>query len=313
MGYTYVIGTRPEAIKLAPLILELPGTVVLTGQHPTMAREALAQFGITPYTDLRGSGEIPTHQAIISQGDTRSVLDAATAAYTAGVPFIHIEAGLRSGDLSKPWPEEGYRRMVAQIASWHFCPTERAAGNLRAENVPGEVRVVGNTIIDALRLVNPPKSQSIDLLVTMHRREAIGEQMRSVMEQVASLGRRVVVMTHPNPSVAAIIAEHFPGAQAPLPYREFLSLLASARVVLTDSGGLQEECAYLGIPVLVTREATERQEGVEAGCARLVGFADIAAQVRRLDDPAEYRLMSEAACPYGDGFAAQRIRDALCA
>ena len=312
MGYVYIIGTRPEAIKLAPLILELPGTVVLTGQHPTMARDALASFGITADIDLEGSGDIPCEGTVIAQGDTRSVLDAATAAYVAGVPFAHVEAGLRSHDLARPWPEEGYRRMVGQIASYHFAPTPTAAANLAAESVPGSVHVTGNTVIDALRICDPlPAPDGPDVLVTMHRREALGDAMHAVLSAVAGTRRRVAVMSHPNPAVRAIVEQHFPDAIAPLPYREFLSLLASARVVLTDSGGLQEECAYLGIPALVCREVTERPEGVESGCARVIGFDGIADALDRLDDYAEYRRMAEAACPYGDGHAAKRIAEVL--
>lgn len=309
-----IVGTRPEAIKLAPLILKMPDALVCTtGQHPEMAAEALAQFGIVPdivrQTDDVLTDTLPVAEdGVIVQGDTASALAGALAGYRAGVPVYHVEAGLRSHDLTAPWPEEGYRRMIAQVASYHFAPTTLAADNLWQEKVMGTVAVTGNTVLDAVRLAGVERTtDGPDILVTLHRREAIGEEMERVCESLASLERPMTVLAHPNPAVRAIIRRYFPDALEPMPYLEFLRLLASSRLVLTDSGGLQEECAYLGVPVLVAREVTERPEGVAAGCARLVGYDAVAHQIRLLDDPETYEAMAQAPCPYGDGYAADRI------
>jgi len=359
-----VYGTRPEAVKCAPLVAELRRrrgvrtTVTVTGQHREMADEINASFGIRPDADLdvfrRGAPLSETSSAIFAalsarwagaapdvvvvQGDTASAALAAVAAYYAGARVVHLEAGLRSGDLRSPFPEEGNRRLIAPLASLHLAPTENAAANLRAEGVADDdIVVTGNTGIDALhrqkthpqRFDDPAMEEIVNgwqrvVLVTVHRRESWGGPLArivaAVAETVAARADVVAVLPlHPNPLVRAEVRAAVGDTDRvvlcePLPYAQFGRMLARAHCVVTDSGGVQEEAPALGVPALVVRDTTERGEGVEAGAARLIGtrretvMAELAAV---LDDPAVHARMSRAQSLYGDGRAAPRAADAI--
>lgn len=357
-----LLGTRPEAIKLAPVIRALRGVgrahlVVTTGQHAALAGDALRIFGIVPDVDLRlmrdeqtldyllGAavrhvGELLEERqpaAVVVQGDTTSMLGSALAAFHHRVPVAHVEAGLRSGDPAHPFPEEMNRRAASVIARWHFAPTERSAANLLSEGIAEGVHVTGNTVVDALRQIVdadgprlPPDlalflGTSPYLLATAHRRESwdggigrIAVALRDVLTARPDL--RLVFVTHPNPVAKAPVEEAL-GREAnalvldSVDYGAFLALLRGARVAISDSGGVQEEGATLGTPVLVTRTATERPEGVEAGAARLVGTDSdrIRRSVLELlaDAAAEERMRAAGRDLYGDGHAADRIVEIL--
>lgn len=359
-----VYGTRPEAVKCAPLVAALRDRptlrtrVTVTGQHRGVADEINAYFGIRPDADLdvfregstlAGTGAAifsalsarwaeETPDAVVVQGDTASAALAAVAAHYAGAQVVHLEAGLRSGDLRAPFPEEGNRRLIAPLASLHLAPTPAAAANLRAENVAAaDIVVTGNTGIDALyhQLRHPqpfddPRLERIAagaarvVLVTMHRRESwgggLGRVVRGVAEAVAQTPDVWAVLpVHPNPRVRAEVHAAVDGAERvvlcdPLPYAQFGRMLARAHVVVTDSGGVQEEAPALGVPALVARDTTERGEGVEAGAALLVGTdeARVHRELRRLlTDATHHAAMSRARCLYGDGQAARRSADAI--
>ncbi len=359
-----VYGTRPEAVKCAPLISalrersNLRTRVTFTGQHRGMADEINSYFDIVPDVDLDvfrpGSTLADTGSAIFSslstrwtlnrpdivvvQGDTASAALAAVAAYYAGAHVVHLEAGLRSGDLRSPFPEEGNRRLIAPLASLHLAPTLAAAAHLRAENIAdSDIVVTGNTGIDALhhqlrhpqrfadpRLEELANGQDRVVLVTLHRRESwgggLGRVVRGVAEAVAdSPDVRIVLPLHPNPRVQDEVRTAVDGAERfvlcePLPYAQFGRMLARAYVVVTDSGGVQEEAPALGVPALVARETTERTEGVDAGAALLVGTDRVRVrdELRRLlTDGDAHLAMSQARSLYGDGFAAQRAADAI--
>jgi UDP-N-acetylglucosamine 2-epimerase (non-hydrolysing) len=266
---------------------------------------------------------------VVVQGDTASALAGAQAAFFGGIPVAHVEAGLRSGNLTAPFPEEGNRRLIGQIAALHLAPTSNAAANLLAEGIPADrIVVTGNTVIDAIRAVHAkrldygdPVLDSIDaqpdpvVVVTAHRRESWGQPMRRIGRAIADIAQMhtrvsIVVAAHMNPAVRAVLeAEladspnvYLPG---PIPYGPFVRLLARAALVITDSGGIQEECAALSVPALVTRDVTERSEGVDAGIAALVG-TDGSRIVAECD-----RLLAgppiSAPNPYGDGNAAVRV------
>lgn len=353
-----VYGTRPEAIKLAPLVRalrddpDLHPVVAVTGQHREMLDQVNDLFEITPDIDL----DLMSHGASVSaltrtvlehlepvldevrpaavvvQGDTTSAFAASYAAFLAGHRVVHVEAGLRTGDLRSPFPEEANRRLTSVLADLHLAPTPTARGNLLAEGVdPETVVVTGNTVIDALHWATsqpvtfsePALAElggSRDLvLVTAHRRESWGGRMSQAM-----LGLRDVAAAHPeldlvvpmhrNPVVRTSIVEAFGDLPnvvltEPLTYAEFSHLMNRARLVVTDSGGVQEEAPGLGKPVLVLRETTERPEGVEAGVVRLVGTdrGRVSQEVERLlTDAAAYAEMARAVNPYGDGHAAAR-------
>jgi len=359
-----VYGTRPEAVKCAPLVAELRRrgsvrtTVTVTGQHRRMAAEVNASFGITPDVDLdvfragaslaetssrifaalahRWAGATP--DAVIVQGDTASAALAAVAGYYAGSRVIHLEAGLRSGDLRSPFPEEGNRRLIAPLAALHLAPTDSAAANLRAEGVAlDDIVVTGNTGIDALlwqrthpqRFDDPAMEEVVNgwdrlVLVTVHRRESWGGPLARVVsavaETVAARSDVVAVLpVHPNPRVQREVVAAVGDTDRvilcePLPYAQFGRLLARAHCVVTDSGGVQEEAPALGVPALVVRDTTERGEGVEAGAARLIGTRRevVAAELANvLDDPAAHARMSGTRKLYGDGRAAPRAADAI--
>jgi UDP-N-acetylglucosamine 2-epimerase (non-hydrolysing) len=354
-----ILGTRPEVIKLAPVIAELErdptieSIVVATGQHREMLDQMLEQFELSADVDLdvmrpeqrlsdlsadlvRGLGvTLSSLQPdwVLVQGDTTTVLCGALAAFYEGVAVAHVEAGLRTGDSRSPFPEEANRRLVTRLASLHFCPTAQSASNLLREDVPEEQIVVsGNTVIDALhwavhraRMLPPafPRTRRRRIFLTLHRRESQGEAMRGVCAAVRALAARgdteIVFPVHPSPAVREIVMPELEGIEEvhlcdPVDYLTAVQLLDSCDVVLTDSGGLQEEGPALGKPVLVLRETTERPEAVEAGVAKLVGTGAatiVGVTSRLLDDPRAYASMAHAESPFGDGRARFRIVRAL--
>jgi UDP-N-acetylglucosamine 2-epimerase (non-hydrolysing) len=362
-----VFGTRPEAIKLAPVIQALQRSSLLeavpivTAQHREMLDAVLELFSIRPVHDLdlcRPRQRLPELTAnmleqldrvfeaerpdlVLVQGDTTTTFTSALAAFYRRVPVGHVEAGLRTHDRYAPFPEELNRRMTATLAALHFAPTIAARDNLLAEGVPAPtILVTGNTGIDALLGVldaaagavhsGDPSLRRIDgdsrqvLLVTAHRRESLGAPLREIAEAIAELAASdpnllVVYPIHRNPAVRETIVPVLAGVDnvvvtEPLPYAGFVWLMGRAHVLLTDSGGLQEEGPALGKPVLVMRDTTERPEGIRAGTARLVGTkrAGIVKAVRELlDDRSAYQAMARVANPYGDGRAAERVAVAI--
>lgn len=367
-----IIGTRPEAVKMAPVILQLaqsPGVesiVCVTAQHRQMLDQVLEIFVIQPDIDLdlmqpdqslaQISAAIFTHldpvlknikpDWILAQGDTTTVMASALLAYYNQIRFGHVEAGLRTGDKWQPFPEEINRMVAGAVADLHFAPTEWSKQNLLRENIPSEkIIITGNPVIDALHYVasRPPGDETLRLLkrigisatptaeepalivVTAHRRENFGAPLERVCSAIRTLAEtygerlRIVYPVHLNPNVQqpvyrllGNIANIF--LMPPLDYLPMVHLMKRARLVLTDSGGLQEEAPGLGVPVLVLREVTERPEGVAAGTVRLVGTDDrqILEESRRLlDDPQAHAAMAHAINPYGDGQAAKRIVQAL--
>ena len=362
-----VFGTRPEAIKLFPLVHAL-GTdprfvsrVCVTGQHRGMLDQVLEIAGVVPDYDLdlmqpdqtldgltaallTSIGRvIDTEQPdwVIVQGDTATAMAGALAAYYRKVPIAHVEAGLRSGNIHHPWPEEVNRKIVGAMAALHFAPTETAAVALRRENVSTDaIHVTGNTVIDALHWITaridaqPELAHGLATLearfagkriigMTSHRRENFGDGMHAIANAVKRLAARpdvaVIFPVHLNPNVRAVMNAQLDGLDnvaliEPLDYPHFARLIAISDLMLTDSGGVQEEAPALGKPVLVMRETTERPEGVEAGTARLVGTdADriVIETERLLDDREAYEAMARAHNPFGDGKATGRIVDLL--
>jgi UDP-N-acetylglucosamine 2-epimerase (non-hydrolysing) len=358
-----IFGTRPEAIKLFPVIAALrdaPGIRVrtcVTAQHRGLLDQVLSIAGLRPDIDLdlmepgqsldrltarllTGLGDVMDAERpsrVIVQGDTATAMVGALTAYYRKIPVAHVEAGLRSGDIHHPWPEEVNRRIVAPIADLHFAPTQTAADALLRENIaPDSVHVTGNTVIDALHWTrarigaDPALAAGLDplaqrfagrriILVTTHRRENFGDGMANIARSIARIADRddvaLVFPVHPNPNVVSvmddILGERPNIARiAPLDYPHFIRALDMAHLVLTDSGGVQEEAPALGKPVLVMRETTERPEGVVAGTARLVGTDPdrIVSEIfSLLDDNAAYSAMARAHNPFGDGHAAARI------
>jgi len=353
----FVFGTRPEAIKLAPLINELRQDaesfdvrVCVTGQHREMLDQALQLFGITPDIDLglmqpdqdlatfaasvltavRGVIEACAPQLVIVQGDTTSAMAAALAAFYAGVPVAHVEAGLRSGDVGAPWPEEANRRLTSVVARQHFAPTEEAAANLRREGAK-HVFVTGNTVIDALLSLRTdgvalpfldPRLRLI--LVTSHRRESFGNGLESICLALSDLVREhddieIVYPVHLNPKVQEPVRRIL-GAHdrvhliEPVDYASFVALMRRSTLILSDSGGVQEEAPSLGKAVLLMRETTERPEAIQAGNVRLVGTnreTIVAEASALLRDPQRLAAMAQVRHPFGDGHAAKRIADVL--
>lgn len=321
--------------------------VLATAQHRGLLDQALAPFNIKPNLDLDLMTEGQTMpelcgrmlpalsaalaelkaEVVLAQGDTASVFCAALSAYFSHIPFGHVEAGLRTHDLQEPFPEEGFRQMAARVARWHFAPTEGAAENLRREGIAySAIHVTGNTGIDALLSMAAgtrlqPESDAEKLIVlTAHRRESFGAPMAELFSAVRRLADaypqvRIVYPVHPNPNVAAMAQQMLTGHPRidlvePLDYRGFTELMARSFLILTDSGGVQEEAPALAKPVLVLRDQTERPEAIACGSARLVGtdaervFSEAS---RLLDDPEHYRAMASGGSPYGDGKAAARI------
>ncbi len=359
-----VFGTRPEAIKVAPVILALQNTrgisplVVVTNQHREMLDQVLEVFGIVPDEQLgifrSGQGlhditaraleglapVIAKHQpsAIVVQGDTTTTLAAAMAGFYAQVPVVHMEAGLRTDMRYSPFPEEINRRMTTQLSSVHLAPTALSRHNLLEDGIaPDAVFVTGNTVIDALHWTvgrqlpyGDPLLDTIDedsrrvLLVTAHRRESWGEGMLAIGRAIAEIARTepdllIVIPLHKNPLVRHALVpqiEQYGNVliTEPLAYGGFSRLINRSHLVLTDSGGVQEEAPSLGKPVLVMRETTERPEAVDAGTSRLVGTdADVIVEAVRtlLHDQSAYDAMAHAVNPYGDGFAAERTVQAI--
>ncbi len=349
-----VVGTRPEAVKMAPVVLELrrvagvDARVVATGQHRELLARALADFGLAADVDLdlmqagQTLAEVTARALLaldraiaadrpdflLAQGDTTTVLAAALASFYQKVPFGHVEAGLRTGNPDRPFPEEKNRVVAAHLAGLHFAPTAGARANLLREGIdPTTIHVTGNTGIDALRLVAAtdrplPVAPSTDrmILVTAHRRENFGPPLQSICAALLDLvaadpGLCVVFPVHPNPAVRAVAMPALGGHPRihlidPVGYADFATLMRAATLILTDSGGVQEEGPSLGKPVLVLRDETERPEAVAAGTVRLVGTdrrAIVEAVQGLAADPDPARRPGAAASPYGDGQAAPRI------
>jgi len=358
-----VLGTRPDAVKMAPVIQEfarVPDAVrqviISTGQHREMLDQVLSVFAIKPHHDLGLMRDrqtlsdltaralqalTPVLEAerpdiVIAQGDTTTTFTASLAAFYVKAAFGHVEAGLRTDDKFDPFPEEMNRRLTTRLTDLHFAPTALAADNLLKEGVPpARIRVTGNTVVDALHSVasrefafgDDALHQAVTrpgrlLLVTAHRRENWGEPMRSICEAILALLERfpdahVIFPMHRNPVVREVVVPLLRDREQilltePQEYVPFVHLMKASYLVLTDSGGAQEEAPGLGKPVLVLRKTTERPEGVLAGTARLVGTMkeDIVQEASRLlSDPAAYAAMARAVSPYGDGQAARRIRE----
>ena len=350
-----VSGTRPEIIKLAPVYHALraaPWAKVQwlhTGQHEEMAQQILACFDVVPDVSLRREGAslldfslgcrrqldevmCQTHWSLaVVQGDTESAFQGAMAAFYHRVPLAHVEAGLRTYNLARPFPEEGLRQMISRITHYHFAPTERARVTLEDEGIAdSRIHLTGNTVIDAQqwtcahRGVQRSAQGRGHLLVTVHRRENWGDDVASICHAVADIARQqpdlqILFPVHLNPVIQQPVNQILGGIAnvtltAPLDYTQMQQALADAWLVLTDSGGLQEEAPTFGVPLLVLRDETERPEAVEAGCALVIGSsrAAIVAHVTRLThDQAAYARMAQAGNPFGDGTASAQIVQVL--
>lgn len=362
-----VFGTRPEAIKLFPVVAALKAdprfrpVVCVSAQHREMLDQVLQIAGIVPDHDLdvmtpgqtldaltarllTGLGAVMDEvkaDRVIVQGDTATAMAGALAAYYRKVPVDHVEAGLRSGNIYHPWPEEINRKIIGSMAALHFAPTATSAAALQAENVdPARVHVTGNTVIDALHWVSAKIAAEPSLAaglapleakfagkriigVTSHRRENFGGGLEAIAEAIRQIAARpdvaLIFPVHPNPQVRMVMNDALAGLDnvaliEPLDYPHFARLLGLAEIMLTDSGGVQEEAPALGKPVLVMRETTERPEGVAAGTAKLVGTDSlrIVTEISALlDDKAAYEAMARAHNPFGDGQTARRIVEIL--
>jgi UDP-N-acetylglucosamine 2-epimerase (non-hydrolysing) len=362
-----IVGTRPEAIKMAPVIealgacSDVVSTVCVTGQHREMLDQVLTQFGIAPAYDLdvmrrnktlsdvvravmRGVDRVfddVRPDRVLVHGDTSTAMAAAVAAFNRKIPVAHVEAGLRTHDLTRPWPEEFNRKVIDVGSDLLFVPTLIAKRNLLAESATGRIVVTGNTVIDALQSTvrrldaDPALRARVDaelpafaetrrlILVTGHRRENLGRGLASVCEALVRLAARedveVAYVLHLNPQVNGPVRKMLQGRPRihltpPQNYLSFVRLMQRAYMVITDSGGVQEEAPVLGTPALVTRTETERPETIQIGASRLVGpetKAIVAAAETLLGDPIAYRAAKEVHSPYGDGRAAERIVQAL--
>jgi len=365
-----IYGTRPEAIKVAPIIKaieqdsELENIIVVTGQHREMLDQVNTMFNIVPDHDLNimaagqslngivarvisgvdGILEKETPDAVIVHGDTSTVMGAAVASFNRQIPVLHLEAGLRSGDISSPFPEEANRKLTSQIAALHLAPTSTSKANLTREDISeNDIVITGNSVIDTLLFAtanldvtfDDPRLEELQqkaasegagriLLVTAHRRENLGSAMEDIGNAVADLACKypditVVFPIHKNPKVRASIRPAVEGLEnvlliEPLPYAQFTRALSLAHVVLTDSGGVQEEAPSLGKPVLVMRENTERPEAVVAGTVKLIGThrQRLVDEVSLLLDSDEaYQGMANAVNPYGDGDASRRTVETI--
>ena len=360
-----VFGTRPEAIKMCPLVLEMhkypeyiEPIVAVTAQHREMLDQVLELFNIKPDYDLNimASGQtlydITTRalnglkeviedakpDMVLVHGDTTTTFAGALAAFYAQVPVGHVEAGLRTGNKYSPYPEEMNRKLTGSIADMHFAPTSTSKENLLKENVnPEAIMVTGNTVIDALQTTVKANYEFADaefnkifargnrlILMTTHRRENLGEPMRNVYKALRKVLEthtdvEAIFPVHKNPKVREIVQEELGGLERvhliePMDYEPFANLMGKVDIVLTDSGGIQEEAPALGKPVLVLRDTTERPEAVDAGTVKLVGtgYEDVLRETNLLlDNPAHYQKMAEAANPYGDGKACERIIRAI--
>lgn len=366
--FLIVFGTRPEAIKMAPVIHALSQSkqwevkICVTAQHRQMLDQVLALFGIVPDFDLNlmkpgqdltditsnvllGMRDVFNQwkpDLVFVHGDTTTTMTASLAAFYAKIPVAHVEAGLRTNNIYSPWPEEMNRRMVGRVASLHFAPTETARANLLAEGCADKsIYVTGNTVIDALLNVIEKINTDVTLnqqlherfaflredkrliLVTGHRRENFGQGFEDICNALREIAERgdveIVYPVHLNPNVQEPVSRMLgdcPGIHLiePLDYLPFVYLMNRAYILLTDSGGIQEEAPSLGKPVLVMRDTTERPEAVKAGTVRLVGTdvsRIVSATIELLDDIQKYQSMAQAYNPYGDGQAAQRIVEIL--
>jgi UDP-N-acetylglucosamine 2-epimerase (non-hydrolysing) len=362
-----VFGTRPEAIKMVPVYVSLCSVpdldvrIAVTAQHRSMLDQVLKLFGVEPDFDLnimkpgQGLTEITSSvlaglkpiledfapELVLVHGDTTTTLASTMAAYYQQIPVGHVEAGLRTGNIYSPWPEEVNRKITGSIARLHFAPTTKAAENLRSEGVSEDnVWITGNTVIDALLEVvqrleaDPQRSTALDaefgisperrmVLITGHRRESFGDGFQRICGAIAALAQRedlqIIYPVHMNPNVKGPVETSLGNLDrvkliAPQDYLPFVHLMRRASIILTDSGGVQEEAPSLGKPVLVMRDTTERPEAVDAGTVKLVGTdASLILQeaTNLLDNPAAYEVMSRAHNPYGDGLASKRIRDTI--
>ena len=360
-----VFGTRPEAIKMCPLVLEMgkypdyiEPIVAVTAQHREMLDQVLELFNIKPDYDLNimASGQtlydITTKalnglkevieeakpDMVLVHGDTTTTFAGALAAFYAQVPVGHVEAGLRTGNKYSPYPEEMNRKLTGSIADMHFAPTSTSKANLLKENVnPETILVTGNTVIDALETTVKANYEFADaefnkifargnrlILMTTHRRENLGEPMRNVYKALRKVLEthadvEAIFPVHKNPKVREIVHEELGGLNRvhliePMDYEPFANLMGKVDIVLTDSGGIQEEAPALGKPVLVLRDTTERPEAVDAGTVKLIGteYEDVLREINLLLDDAEhYKKMAEATNPYGDGKACERIIRAI--
>ena len=354
-----IVGTRPEAIKMAPIIKllqEKPWAelrVVATAQHRELLDQVLTLFAIKVDRDLnimrpnQSLAELTSRlitqldelfrqeqpTAVLAQGDTTTVMVTALAAFYQNIPFGHVEAGLRTGDMANPFPEEMNRIVAGHLARWHFAPTQSARSNLLREGINDKsIHVTGNTVIDALIDVANRCSetgQALDstkrlILVTAHRRENFGQPLQNIIQALrqivqTNLNVHVLYPVHPNPNVSGPVYEALqavPGITLcpPMDYAPFVAAMKQAYLILSDSGGVQEEAPALGKPVLVLRSETERPEAVEAGVVELVG-TEASVIIRKaqklLDDANEYQRVAKGVSPYGDGHAAQRIVEVL--
>lgn len=362
------MGTRPEAIKMAPIIAQLKSAdgfepvVINSGQHREMIQQVIDLFAVEVHHELQVMRENQTLAGLTSrliekidavlahvepdmvlvQGDTTTVLCAALASFYRQTPVAHVEAGLRTGNIRSPFPEEANRRLVSPLATLHFAPTEASKHALLAEHILAEtITVTGNTVVDALfmeleRQQDDEVSEQLrqhlagligadwpdrpSILVTGHRRENLGDGFEQICDALAELSRRfadmlIVYPVHLNPNVLQVVHERLGGTKnirliEPQPYAEFVMLAKTCRLILTDSGGVQEEAPSLGKPVLVMRDTTERPEGVEAGTVKLVGpnaERIVEEATKLLTDAEAYAEMANVANPYGDGKAASRI------
>lgn len=360
-----ILGTRPELIKLAPVISAMRASpnfepfVLSTGQHREMLDQAMSMVGIDANVDLDlmrpnqlltgvlqasigGIGNTLVREnpdVVLVQGDTTTALSGAQAGYFMGIPVGHVEAGLRSGNINAPFPEEMNRILISRLAKWHFAPTELARDNLLTESVSSEaIHITGNTVVDSLKELIRHRAQDIEnktadriiskgsrlILVTLHRRESFGgpiEDICRALTEIVNENQNVELLfpVHLNPKVREVVNRILGGNKRvhltdPLDYGEFIGALRSAYFVITDSGGVQEEAPVFGVPVLLVREATERIEGVDAGVVCKIGFDTeklISISDQLLKDPKKHRQMSQVKNLYGDGNAAKRITEIL--
>jgi UDP-N-acetylglucosamine 2-epimerase (non-hydrolysing) len=356
----FIYGTRPEAIKMAPVINQLKDDfiteVCVTAQHRSLLDDVNQLFDIVPDYDLKIYGDTKsisdTLTLIISRladvlaqsqpdlvlvhGDTTSTLAGGLASFYSGIKVGHVEAGLRTNNLSEPWPEEGNRQIVSRIASIHFAPTTRARLNLLEEGInPKNIYVTGNTVIDALKSTLKKNVEAVHaisqglefdrtVLITCHRRENFGDGINNVVDAILHLAKthetwRFIWPTHPNPNVKMVVTEKLSNLKNvvildPVPYKEFCHLMNSSDLILTDSGGIQEEAPSIGKPVFVLRNETERPEAIDAGTVKLVGTSkkNIIEEVEQIfENPEIYSKMATASNPYGNGHASKFIADAL--
>lgn len=354
-----VIGTRPEAIKMAPVILELQKkswakvSVLATAQHRQMLDQVLGFFNITPDYDLNvmkpnqslteltarlliGAGEVLDQEkpdVVLVQGDTTTVMSVALAAFYRQIPIGHVEAGLRTGDIFNPFPEEANRIIAGHLATWHFAPTTSSRDNLLKESIcPNKIEVTGNTVIDTLlataekKITLPiplPKHERL-VLITSHRRENFGEPIQRICRAIRKLAEDnpsicFLYPVHPNPNVKLVAEQQLADLSnvvlcAPLDYAPFVAAMKMSHLIISDSGGVQEEAPALGKPVLVLRQETERPEAVTEGVVKLVGtdYNRIVTEAQILIDNAQaYAEMARGVSPYGDGSASTRIANRL--